>query len=44
MMLNYLANDSVQSSSSNDEEDVDFIPLVELACSPKIVWKRDCWM
>ena len=36
MMLNYLANNSVGSSSSSDEEDNDFI-LLELAytCIPK---------
>ena len=34
MMLDYLVNDSVESSSSSDEEDVDFI-LLELACRPK---------
>ena len=34
MMLNYLANDSVESSSSSDEEDNDFIVL-ELAYIPK---------
>ena len=34
MMLNYLANDSVESSSSSDEEDNDFI-LLELAYIPK---------
>ena len=34
MMLNYLANDSVESSSSSDVEDVDFI-LLEPSCRPK---------
>ena len=36
MMLNYLTNDSIESSSSSDEEDNDFI-LLELACILK------CW-
>ena len=34
MMVDYLANDSSESSSSSDEEDIDFI-LLELACGPK---------
>ena len=34
MMLDHLANDSVESLSSSDEEDNDFIHL-ELACIPK---------
>ena len=34
MMLNYFVNDSVKSSSSSDEEDIEFI-LFELACRPK---------
>ena len=34
MMLDYLANDSVDSSSSSDEEDDDFISL-ELTCVPE---------
>ena len=34
MMLNYPVNDSVESSSSSDEEDSNFI-LLELDCIPK---------
>ena len=34
MMLNFLANDSVESSCSSDEEDNDFI-LLELVYVPK---------
>ena len=38
MILDHLVNDSVESSFSSDEEDVDFI-LLELACRPKTVSK-----
>ena len=33
-MLDYLANDSSETSSSSDEEDIDSI-MLELACIPK---------
>ena len=33
IMLNYIADDSFEFSSSNEEEDIDFIPC-ELVCNP----------
>ena len=39
MILDHLLNDSVESSFSSDEEDVDFI-LLELACRPKRCFEK----
>ena len=39
MMLEHLVNDSFESLSSSDEEDVDFI-LLELVCRPKSCFEQ----
>ena len=43
MMLDYLANDSIESSSSSDKR-TSISSFLSLLVDPKVVLKCDCWM